>query len=1049
MNFSKIKSNCISFGQWLLLFVLIFSSATVFAQGRKITGKVMDETGMTMPGVSVLEKGTTNGTSTDIDGQFQLAVGKNAVLVVSFIGFQTQEVTVGDKKHFDIVMSTDVQQLDQVVVVGYGKKNIKDVTGAIVSVKSEELAKSPVANFDQALAGRMAGVQVMASDGTPGSGMQIVIRGGNSVTGDNSPLYVIDGIPMESFDPGTINTSDIESFDVLKDASATAIYGSRGANGVVIINTKGGKEGPSRVTYKSSVGVQWIPNRLDVMDPYNFVKMQEEIASAQGGSYWETFKEHWVDPELYRDAKGTNWQDKIFREAIMSNHNLSLSGGNSKTRHYASLGYMNQQGTMIHTGYEKYNGNLKLDHKLTDRIKIGFKVNYSHIKQEGERVSGNNRVSILKDAISFRPVSPVNDDGMEGGIDPDDRNNLRFNPVKTLKNTDRVKELDVFRSNLYADVKLAKDLNLRLTGGYVTDQRRESLFQGKDTYEGTYGIKGINGRLTDRRYYILSTSNTLNYKKKLAGGHKFDALLGQEMSSRTYDYFVSANTQMPIGSLGVNGLELGTAPLLPVSYKGKSTMISYFSRLDYSFREKYLLTATFRADGSSRFLGNNKWGYFPSVSFGWRLIEEPFIQNLNLFSNLKLRAGWGETGNNKVGDYSAFSQMGVGEYSGYEFGGTYVKGVEHSNVADKNLKWETTIQSNLGLDAAFLDNRLSLTVDLYKKNTKDLLIQADLSPSTGFKNTWRNIGEVENKGLELGLTTRNIDNDNFKWTTNFNISFNRNKCIALNDGQKDLPWNADYYFKYSEYEYITRVGQPVGQIYGLVADGLYQVEDFEYINGSNYVLKKGVPDNGNKNVIPGAVKFKDLNDDGTINEKDRTVIGNPLPKHFGGITNNFSYKGFDLSIFFQWSYGNDVLNANRIVFESPELRSNFNYYSSVEDRYTPTNPTNEIHIIRGENNILGGPAEGNLVSNRIVEDGSFLRLKTLSLGYTFNKKMLKKTMFHKARAYVSAQNLFTWTNYSGYDPEVSVGKFGALTPGLDYSAYPISSTVTFGIELGF
>ena len=455
------------------------------------------------------------------------------------------------------------------------KRTLRMLPELLFSVSADELAKSPVANFDQALAGRMAGVQVMASDGTPGSGMQIVIRGGNSVTGDNSPLYVVDGIPMESFDPGTINTSDIESFDVLKDASASAIYGSRGANGVVIITTKGGKEGPTRVNVRSSMGVQWIPNTVDVMGAYDFVKMQQEIATAQGGSYLTTFNEHWVDPELYRDAKSTNWQDKIFREAIIQNHNVSLSGGNGKTTHYASIDFLNQEGTMIHTGYQKYNGRLKLNHKLNENIKLGFNVNYSHTKQEGEKISGNNRVSILKDAISFRPVDPVNDDGLEGGIDPDNRDNLRFNPVKTLANTERIKQLDVFRANVTADIEIIDGLSFRMNGGFITDQRRESLFQGKDTYEGTYGIKGINGRLTDRRYYILSSSNVLNYKKSFAG-HKIDVLVGHEILSRTYDSFVSANTGMPIGTLGINGLDVGVDPILPVSFKTKSTMIFIF-----------------------------------------------------------------------------------------------------------------------------------------------------------------------------------------------------------------------------------------------------------------------------------------------------------------------------------------------------------------------------------------------------------------------------------------------------------------------------------------
>jgi len=1043
----KMKNNIQNIIKSCLLLAAIFVVNVAMAQAQQISGVIVDDSGVTMPGVSVLEKGTTNGTSSNIDGQFTLQVGKKSVLVFSFIGFLPQEVSVGNKTKFNITLVADVKQLEQVVVVGYGTKSIKDVTGAIASVRPEDLAVAPVANFDQALSGRMAGVQVQSSDGQPGSGMQIIIRGGNSVTGDNSPLYVVDGIPMDDFDPGIISTKDIESYDVLKDASATAIYGSRGANGVIIINTKGGKVGPSKVTFSSSAGIQWIQNRLDVMSPYEFVKFQKEVSLAKGGEYIDKFNEHWVDPELYKDTKGTNWQDEIFRTAMIQNHNVTMSGGNKKTKHYVSMDYLDQEGTMIETGYEKYNGRLKLDHDFNDRIKIGVNVNYSVMKQVGEKVSGNSRVSILADAITFRPVEPVNDDGLQNGIDPEDANNMRFNPIKTLRNTDRQTDWNVFRTNMYADVKLAKGLSYKLTGGYVSDNRRQEIFYGAETLEASKGANGINGKLTDRRYYTISTSSVLTYKKKIKE-HKFNGILGYEFSEKKSDNFTAHNTHMPFDNLGVDNIGLGAEPKMPTSYSEESAMMSLFSRIDYTFKEKYLFNASIRRDASSRFQGDNQSGFFPAASFAWRMIEEPFIQNLNVFSNLKLRTGWGATGNNKVPAYASHSLLNASASSGYNWSGQYQKGVYMATLADQQLMWETTYQYNAGIDLGFFNNKLNITADVYKKNTVDLLLNRDMAPSTSFSTVWTNIGEIENKGLEIAINSRNIETDNFSWSTDFNISFNRNKVVKLNDGESALYTNPDWNYKYEEYQYISKVGSPVGQIYGLVSDGLYQVSDFNHVNGDGYVLKQGIADNGDS-VIPGSVKFKDLNGDGTINQLDRTVIGNPAPIHFGGMNNKFSYKGLDLSVFFQWSYGNDILNANKVKFESTDVKTNYNYFASVADRYTPNNPTNDIHIIRGEDAINGYAPEGNKVSDRVVEDGSYLKLKTVSLGYTFDKQFLKRTCFTKARVFVAAQNLYTWTNYSGYDPEVSVGKKGALTPGLDYSAYPMSTTVTFGVDVTF
>jgi TonB-linked SusC/RagA family outer membrane protein len=1047
MNFIVSNYKIRSIFQYLLILGLAFVTSFSYAQGKKIKGVVLDDNGLELPGVSILEKGTTNGTVTSINGKFELSVGKNAVIVASFIGFESQEITVGNQTDFKIVMAPDVQQLDQVVVVGYGRKSIKDVTGAITSVKPEDLAKAPVANFDQALSGRMAGVQVNFTDAQPGEGMNIIIRGGNSITGSNKPLYVIDGIPMEDFDSGSINAHDIESYDVLKDASATAIYGSRGANGVIIINTKSGIVGPAKVSVNSSVGIQRIPERLDVMSPYEFVKLQQEIAIGKGGDEPQNFINNWVDPEKYRNVKGTNWQDEIFKSAIIHNHTIGISGGNEKTTHNMSLNYLNQEGTLINTGYEKFNGKIKLDHKLSDKIKAGANVNYSWMEQSGVKVASNNRVSVIMDALTSRPVEPINSDGLENGVDPDDPDNLRYNPVKTLNNTDKSKRWSVFRANAYTQFELMKGLEFKVTGGYVSDNRKESVFYNADTRQAYK--EGISGRLIDRLYTTLSTSNTLNYNTKIAGSHKIGALLGYEYSVKKNEFFTAGSKDMPLDNLNVHSLQVGATPELPTSFKSKHVMQSYFSRLDYSFREKYLFTASYRVDGSSRFLGDNKWGFFPSFSMGWRLIEEPFINDLNIFSNLKLRAGWGATGNNRVPNESAYTLMISNIENGYVFNNIISKGFGVSRLADENLKWETTYQYNAGIDFGFFDGRLSATIDVYKKNTKDLLLDASMAPSTSFKTIWTNIGEVENKGIEFSFTSRNIETKDFTWSTNFNISMNRNKVVALTGGASELKTDPGWNSKIKESQYISRVGSSVGQFYGLRSDGLYQVEDFNYVNGKGYVLKKDIPLNGSSEVIPGSEKFKDLNGDGNIDEKDRTVIGSAEPKHFGGLGNDFSYKGFDLSIFFQWSYGNDILNVNKVLLESPGIGYNYNYMKSVENRYTPTNPGNYIHIVRGENSRKGAAPEGNRVSDRMVEDGSYLKLKTVSLGYNFSKSFLKKTCFSKARVYVAAQNLYTWTNYSGYDPEVSVGRKGALTPGLDYSSYPASTTLTFGVNLKF
>lgn len=1041
---------------FILTLLCVCSVSMAFSQ-QKVSGKVTDNNGIPIPGVNIIKKKTTQGTVTNIDGQYAIAdVKPSDILVFSFLGFETIEKQVGKQSVINVVLKSSNLQLNEVVAVGYGTVKRKDLTGAVARVEAADLVKTPTSNFDQALAGRVAGVQVSSADGTPGEGLNIVIRGGNSITGDNSPLYVVDGIPLEDFDPASVSSKDIKSFDVLKDASATAIYGSRGANGVIVITTKGGRtDGKTDIRLSASHGIQFIPNRLEVLSPYEYVKYQQNIAYAKdgyvAGTYTKAFLADWVDPELYKNSKGTSWQDEIFRTSRIQNYNFTLSGGNKTSSIYYSAEYLDQEGTLINTGFKKILNNLKFTHKASSKLDFRGYLQYTYINRKGINISGNNYTSIIRDAIQFRPVEPINNDGVEeGGYDPfDDDYKYLFNPVKNLNNTTRDYRYDVIRGNLTANYKFTKDLTLRLSANYQTDTRKENVFYGADTQQGARGNDHINGTIAQRRYQTLSTSNTLNYKKKFRKT-RFEALVGVEAQARQYDFAWLKSSEIPTDAFGINKLDIGTSPAIPKTLKSESTLLSYFGRVNYTYKDKYLFTANFRADGSSKFRKENRWGYFPSVSFAWRAGEEDFIQNLGIFSNLKIRTGWGLTGNNRIGDFDAFNLLGVSTASGYVWGNgeSYMPGAYQTNLGVPDLRWETTAQTNLGIDFGFFNQRVNGGIDFYYKRTKDLLLNAEMALSTGFNKVQQNIGEVENRGLEFSINTVNVQTSDFKWKTNINISFNKNKTIKLNDGQDAIYTNPNWNYHYNEYQYITKVGDPVGMIYGLEFDGIYQMEDFNWDNNSqSYLLKEGYADNGTLPVAPGSVKFVDQNGDGTINENDRVVIGDPHPDHFGGITNDFSYKNFDLQIFFQWSYGFDILNANKATFEVPKA-SPLNGFKALADAWTPQNTDTNVGTIV-YNSVYGAPPKGNWVDNRYVEDGSYLKLKTISLGYNLPKTILEKLKLKKCRLSLSAQNLYTWTNYSGYDPDVSVGRYGALTPSLDYSAYPQSVTILGGLEVTF
>ncbi|MDO6802337.1 TonB-dependent receptor [Wenyingzhuangia sp. 1_MG-2023] len=1043
--------------KYTILLLMVFFAATSFAQKIKISGKVTNTNGEPLTGVSIIIKGESKGTVSDFDGLYSLKVQPKNTLVFNYLGFAPKEIRVNNKTIINVKLEETGLGLDEVIVVGYGSVKKKDLTGSVAKVDTEAINNTATTNFDQALAGRVSGVNITSLDGTPGETVNIVIRGGNSITGDNTPLYVVDGIPLEDFDPGTISTNDIETFDILKDASATAIYGSRAANGVILISTKKGRnDGKTDVRINASHSYQWIPNRLEVLSPYEYVKYQEQVALALDaytpGDRYKFFAQDWVDPELYKNNPGTSWQDEIFRVAQTNKYNASISSGDKNSRLYFSTEYIDQEGTLINTGFKKFVNNLKFTRKLNNN-KTEFSGNmlYTHLNRSGLKISGDKYTSVIRDAIQFRPVEPINNDDLElGGYDAADINQrYLYNPIKNLENTDRQSRYDVIRGGLSLKHKFKSNLYLNLSANYQIDTRKESVFFGEDTQQGARGTDHINGSITQRRNQTLSSSNTLTYKKHF-GKNDFTFLGGMELQTRSYEYAFLQNSEIPTDLFGIDNLGLGTSPSIPQTSISKNALLSYFSRVNYAFKNKYLITATYRADGSSKFNSNNRWGYFPSFSTAWKLSEEKFIKNLNFVSFAKVRAGWGKTGNNRVGDYQAYSQLNINTGSGYAWGQgqNYIPGAYQSNLGIPDLRWETTAQTNIGVDFGLFDQKVEATIDYYNKQTSDLLLNAETAPHTGYDKVQQNVGKIQNKGFEFTLTTKNINTQKFKWTSSFNIAFNRNKTLALNSGQKAIYTDPEWNNGYTENQYITKVGQPVGMMYGLKYDGIYQWDDFNWDNNlQTYSLKEGIPDNGTLPVAPGSIKFKDIDGNGTINNEDRVIIGNPHPKHFGGLSNDFKIGNFDLQVLLQWSYGFDILNANKAVFNVPGAGTQ-NGFKGLADAWTPTNTDTDVNTIRYLS-VFGAAPKGNKIDDRHIEDGSYLRLNTVSLGYTMPKRFVETIHVKRMRFYVTGQNLFTWTNYSGYNPDVSVGKFGALTPNLDYSAYPQSITIMSGLDITF
>lgn len=1058
---------------YLALIAMISTFSGLHAQNappsstsKVITGKVTDAENEPLEGVTVQLKGKPTTATTNETGIFNIAVSdlKNAELLFSMVGYVTKSVKLNEKTTvYNVTLTSSMKDLDDVIVIGYGTVKKKDLTGSVGQVKVADMKKAPVPSFEDALGGRVAGVQVSAVDGQPGSSNLITIRGGNSITQSNAPLYVIDGFPVENPNSNTINPEDIESIEVLKDASATAIYGARGANGVVMITTKKGKTGPPTLTYNAWYGIQKEIKRQEVMSPYEFVKYQIELNPTQANIYLDNGK----TLDSYKDMKGVNWQDHIFRTAPMQNHSISLTGGNDKSRYVISGSALDQQGIIINGGFKRYQGRVVLDQTVNDRLKVGVNVNYTWMKTQGQVATsgGENGISassyLFYSAWGYRPVTgdSLGDlTFMDDAFDPDvaGQSDFRVNPIISAKNQYNVGFTNMLVANGYLSYKLAKDLMLRVSGGVTRNANRREVFNNSKTSAGsprtTYGIaNGINGSINNNIFTSWLNENTITYNKRFNKNHVLNAVGGFTMQRiRTLSDGFFAN-KVPNEALGISGLDEGI-PFVNTSADSEAAMVSFLARINYTLKQKYLFTLSGRSDGSSKFAPGNRWAYFPSGSVAWRVNEEKFMKKFNWISETKLRMSYGVTGNNRVTDFAYLSilrQTGFTNGSGnttpgYYFNNVHIPGSAPVEVGNRELKWESTAQFDLGLDLGFLNNRLALTVDYYNKRTKDLLLLANLPASFGYLTGFKNIGKVSNSGLEFTLNTVNIDKKNFTWTTNFNIAFNRNKILELNNNQPSITtrvqgWNDNFN---NGLPYIAAPGMPVAMYLGFINDGLYQVEDFNVLPNGSYQLKDDVVNNGQDRTLikPGFVKYKDINGDGVVDANDQTIIGNPNPKHIGGFTNNFTYHNFDLSVFFQWSYGNDVLNANRLVFEGMEGRPYLNQFKTMEDRWRPDNTDAELPI--------AGVTSPNVYSSRVIEDGSFLRLKTVALGYTLPANVLKRIKIKSIRVYGAAQNLVTWTNYSGVDPEVSV-RNSPLTPSFDWSAYPKARTITLGLNVTF
>ena len=1053
--------------KFLFLAVCFCTALTVQAQSLTVTGKVVDSEGLEVIGANITIKGSTGvGAISDLNGSYKLKVNNAAkdVLVFSFIGMKTMEVAVKGKTVINVTLPSDAKALDEVVVVGYGTSKRSDLTGSVVSVKSDELMKVPTSDIAQALAGRMAGVQVTQSEGAPGSNISIRVRGGISITQSNEPLYIIDGFPSED-GMASIDPAEVETIDVLKDASSTAIYGARGANGVVVITTKkGGKEGSKMtVSFDSYVGFKTLVRKLPVLSTKEYILLDYERSLAFLGekgvtSFQNIYGSFLEIDENYGNRPGIDWQEETLgRTTTTQNYRVNLSGGNKELKYSLSYSYFKDMGAMVFSGNDKHNISFNINHKPNDRIQINARINYDQSKVYGMGTSdGDTRFNKMEHILQYRPTIGIYGDDNDLLLNEDkiidDESNSVQNPLLSAAQETNDKLVRTFQANGGFTFHFNKRLSFRNSTGMRYQTTRNDVFYGELSIIGKRS--SINGSIQYAENSSFQTSNVLNYEYK-AKKHKLTAMLGQEWVSRSTNFLKASATNFPNNDIGLDDMNLGTPGAITSGVNYDDKLLSFFARVNYNFTDKYLFTATVRADGSSKFSANNKWGIFPSVSAAWRLGEENFIKNLNLFSDLKLRIGYGMAGNNRVGSYTSLEMLSS---VAYPSGDNMTPGYVPASIPSEYLQWESNNTLNIGLDMGFLGQRLIITPEFYVNRSTKLLLNSKVPSSSGFTNMMRNIGKTQNAGFDLSISSTNIQNRDFTWNTNFNISHNKNTIKALS--------GEDYFLEEAKFGFTQKthkieIGRSIGQFYGYQTIGLYQVEDFDYdARTKTYSLKENIPCKGDRSAVrPGMWKFANTDGNDVIDDKDMTVIGNANPLFYGGLNNTFTYRNFDMSLFFTFSYGGEVLNATKLT--------NTQAGKTVYNVLDQANSSNRWMTINSEGNTVTDPQElaalnagksvasiydmeqgDKYIHSWAVEDASYLRLSNLTIGYNFPRQWIRKASIQKLRLYATGSNLLVWTPYSGFDPEVST-KGNNLTPGVDFGAYPRSRSFVFGVNVTF
>ncbi|MBS9774557.1 MAG: TonB-dependent receptor [Tenacibaculum sp.] len=1002
----------------ILLFTLIFTSVITFAQVIEVKGVVKDDSGNPIVGANIIVKGTNKGVQTDFDGNYTIKASKGKVLQCSFIGMKTVTKVVS-KNVVNFVLKEDIVSLDEIVVVGYGTQKKSDVTGAVASVDFKKLESQPINNVTDALKGRVAGVQIVSNGGSPGGSINVRVRGIGTIN-NSDPLYVVDGVPVADID--FLNPNDIASIEVLKDASSSAIYGSRGANGVVLLTTKTGKLNvPSKITFSTYSGVKQIINNWETVTGAEWYGIQEELNKTRKNP---------INLSLVDKSTNTNWFNEISRTAMVSDYNVSLLGGKEDFTYLLGAGYYNEEGTIKGTDFNRITARLKSDYQVKDYLKVGVNLNL----QGSERhtiLEGSTTTGTINTAIKLEPVTPVWKNKAEGIFDyskftdfPNPLAQIHYNNGKNKK----------FRllGNVYAELELFKDFKIK--SSYSFNRAVTDFYDFIPVYEVNVNQQNLQNKVSrgNTKYTYRTFENTLSYTKNI-GKHNFAGLLGFTTEKSHTEWINASKTNIPNEDPALWYLSSGADGDLATGSASIFTLMSYLARVNYSYDGKYLLTASFRSDGSSRFSKGNRWGYFPSVAVGWKISNEPFLQDVSWLSNLKLRVGWGQIGNQNIGVYPYQLTMNGNSQFRYLFGDKeeVSQGYVVTAMSDKNIKWETVESVNIGIDASLFNNRLDFSLDVYNKNTNDMLIRVPIPYLYGYeKGPFSNVGSANNKGIEVSLNWKDNISEDFSYNVGVNVSAYKNKMVSLGNGEpiaggKYKGGNAT----------MTEEGKPIGYFYGYKTAGVFKnQEDID-----NWAVQQG---KSNEGLKPGDLKFVDTNGDGKVNDSDRVEIGNPNPDFTFGINAGLSYKNWDLSAFFQGSKGNDIFNGMKAyLYQFDET----NKHKDMLHSWTPQNTNTSMPRLNGNdvNNT-------NRTSDRFVEDGSYLRLKNITLSYDLPKDMLGRIPMNNVKLYLSGQNLFTLTNYSGADPEIGqINSSNYLSRGVDIGTYPQAKTFVMGIKIDF